>query len=115
VTEGEQISLDFQLESFYYYYSTLEIRGGHMDVNKALRELHEEKRRLDLTIAALEARLKTSHAPARRRGRKSMSPEERLEVSRRMLKYWEARRASAATLEPEQPRAAAAANGALSA
>ena len=46
-----------------------------MDVNKALRELHEEKRRLDITIAALEARLgQTDRARSSRRGRKSMSP-----------------------------------------
>ncbi len=84
-----------------------------MDVNKALRELHEEKRRLDITIAALEARLSNGLGPRRRRrGRKSMSPQERLEVSKRMSKYWEARRASAAALqsEPEvQPKSAAAA------
>jgi len=34
-----------------------------------------------------------------RRGRRSMSPEERLEVSRRMSKYWEARKAAANALE----------------
>ena len=66
-----------------------------MDVNKALRELHEEKRRLDIAIAALEARLGNGSRARGRRGRKSMSPEERLEVSKRMSKYWEARRASA--------------------
>jgi hypothetical protein len=80
-----------------------------MDVNKALRELHEEKRRLDSIIATLESRLGTSkRARGRRRGRKSMSPEERLEVSRRMSKYWEARRASAVTLQSEPQSAAAA-------
>jgi hypothetical protein len=68
-----------------------------MDVNKALRELHEEKRRLDATIAALEARLGNRTRTHRRRGRKSMSAEERQEVSRRMSKYWEARRAASAT------------------
>jgi hypothetical protein len=69
-----------------------------MDVNKALRELHEEKRRLDVTIAALEARLGNGTRRNRRRGRKSMSAEERQEVSRRMSKYWEARRAATAAL-----------------
>ena len=85
-----------------------------MDVNKALRELHEEKRRLDVTIAALEARLGSRSRTQGRRGRKSMSAAERLEVSRRMSKYWEARRASAAALqsEPEiQPKSVAAAAG----
>ena len=70
-----------------------------MDVNKALRELHEEKRRLDVTIAALEARLGNGSRNRGRRGRKSMTPQERLEVSKRMSKYWEARRASAGALE----------------
>jgi hypothetical protein len=66
-----------------------------MDLNKALRELYEEKRRLDSAIASLEARLKsrTRQAGKKRRGRKSMGPEERREVSRRMSLYWEARRA----------------------
>jgi hypothetical protein len=70
-----------------------------MDIVKALRELHTEKRRLDATIAALETRIKAGHtgsvakAAKGRRGRKSMSAAERLDVSRRMTLYWEARRA----------------------
>ena len=94
-----------------------------MDVNKALRELHEEKRRLDITIAALEARLGNG-SRHRRRGRKSMSADERLEVSRRMSKYWEARRASTTALpvdaqearfEAHSQTSNAAAGGSLSA
>ena len=83
-----------------------------MDVEKTLRELHEEKRKLDLAIAALEARLGSgSRTRGRRRGRKGMSAAERQEVSRRMSKYWEARRASAAALqsEPERQRQTSAA------
>jgi len=73
-----------------------------MDVFKTLRELHEEKRRLDAAIAALESRVKAKQAgPRARRGRKSMSHEERLEVSRRMLKYWQARRAAASSLQSD--------------
>ena len=70
-----------------------------MDVAKALRELYGEKKRLDAVIARLEARLRAGQAGpaakpgARRRGRKSMSAAERLEVSKRMTLYWEARRA----------------------
>jgi len=69
-----------------------------MDIVKALRELHTEKKRLDAAIAALETRIKAGHAglgktAKGRRGRKSMSAAERLEVSRRMTLYWEARRA----------------------
>jgi hypothetical protein len=65
-----------------------------MDVYKALRELHEEKTRLDSAIEALEARMKTlssKRSPARR-GRRSMSAEEREEVSKRMSRYWASRR-----------------------
>ena len=69
-----------------------------MDIVKALRELYNEKKRLDASIASLEARIKASRAgsptkAAKRRGRKSMSAAERLEVSKRMTLYWDARRA----------------------
>ncbi len=69
-----------------------------MDIVKALRELYTEKKRLDGAIAALEARIgaasngKGAKPSKGRRGRKSMSAAERLEVSRRMTLYWEARR-----------------------
>jgi hypothetical protein len=65
-----------------------------MDVYKALRELHEEKSRLDSAIDALEARMKTisTKGSRSRRGRRSMSAEERDEVSRRMSRYWASRR-----------------------
>jgi len=66
-----------------------------MDIQKALNELYEEKKRLDWTISTLEARLKNTSSPARkRRGRKSMAGEERLEVSKRMSAYWANRRAA---------------------
>ena len=80
-----------------------------MDIIKTLQELHAEKKRLDSTIAALEARLaavrKKGVARKRsgRRGRKSMSAAERLEVSKRMTLYWEARRAQLRELT--EPRA----------
>jgi hypothetical protein len=68
-----------------------------MDLNKALRELYEEKVRLDRAIARAESRLAALSKPQQRskRGRKSMSPEERLQVSARMTAYWAARRESA--------------------
>jgi hypothetical protein len=95
-------------------YST--IRTGAMDVNKTLRELHQEKRQLDVAIAALEARLKNgAEGRKRRRGRRSMSAAERLEVSRRMAKYWEGRRAAARELEFEPHVAAATAGESISA
>jgi hypothetical protein len=96
-----------------------------MDIGKALKELYNEKKRLDAAIAALEARIRTSQGgPAAkphkgRRGRKSMSAVERLEVSRRMTLYWESRRAkiqaprivppgSASSSEDQQPSATSA-------
>ena len=75
-----------------------------MDIVKALRVLYTEKKRLDAAIGALEARIRAGHNGSGaklakgRRGRKSMSAAERLEVSRRMTLYWEARRA-----ESDQP------------
>ena len=71
-----------------------------MDIIKALRELHAERKRLNSIIASLEAQLvvarkkggRAKAAPGRR-GRKSMSAVERLAVSKRMTLYWEARRA----------------------
>jgi flagellar motor component MotA len=67
-----------------------------MDYLRAIRELQEEKRRLDKAIETLEA-LIAGQSPIRtsRRGRKSMPPEERKQVSERMKRYWEARRAAA--------------------
>jgi len=68
-----------------------------MDILKALRELYQEKKRLDAAIASLELRLKTgktgsTKSAKSRRGRKSMGAAERLEVSKRMTLYWETRR-----------------------
>ena len=67
-----------------------------MDWYAAIRELHEEKKRLDRLIAALEA-VENGGSPegasgSPRRGRKMMSAEERKQVSERMKRYWAARR-----------------------
>lgn len=65
-----------------------------MELNKYIRQLIEEKERLDAVIATLE-RLLAENAeltPKSRRGRKHMSPTERREVSRRMKEYWENQR-----------------------
>lgn len=67
-----------------------------MDVYGALRDLYEEKRKLDSAITTLEASLRAStRGPAKRRGRKSMGSEERVLVAERMRKYWEAKRMAA--------------------
>ena len=72
-----------------------------MDIDKALRELYKEKAQLDAAIAKLEAQIKlvSRTAPKSKRGRKSMGAEERLKVSQRMSKYWEARHAQVRALE----------------
>ncbi len=79
-----------------------------MDVHKALRELYQEKKRLDAAILSLERRRApiriNSTAP---RGRKQMSAEERIEVSKRMKRYWEGRRAQSRALEAAANSAAA--------
>ena len=55
-----------------------------MDVDKALRDLYAEKKRLDRAIAALEAKLSGSQLQAvsktSPRGRRSMSEAERQEL-----------------------------------
>ena len=64
-----------------------------MDLWNALKELNEERERLDKVIATLEALKSGNDLPAKsRRGRKSMPAGERRLVSERMKRYWEARR-----------------------
>jgi hypothetical protein len=65
-----------------------------VDLYKTIRELLDERDRLDAIIARLErmqsGEVSTKDSP--RRGRKSMGPDERREVSERMRRYWESRR-----------------------
>ena len=84
-----------------------------MDVQKALRELYSEKKVLDSAISALETRLKKSSATRspKRRGRKSMSAEERRAVSERMSRYWQARRAQMDALKASPASAATGSGG----
>jgi hypothetical protein len=69
-----------------------------MDLYKAIQDLYAEKEKLERVIESLEelqrgaGTLPATPKAAGRRGRKSMSPEERQEVSERMKKYWESRR-----------------------
>lgn len=68
-----------------------------MDLYKAIQDLYAEKEKLERVIASLEelqrsAKGSPEFSKASRRGRKSMSPAERQEVSERMRKYWAARR-----------------------
>jgi hypothetical protein len=71
-----------------------------MDLNETIRALYKEKERLDKVIASLEGLqggmvAGSSFTAPSQRGRKSMGPDERLEVSNRMKRYWSKRRQSA--------------------
>jgi hypothetical protein len=72
-----------------------------MDLYKAIRELHEERKRLDQVITSLEEFQKRADEQLaeigvkKRRGRKSMDAEAREEVSQRMKEYWAARKRGA--------------------
>jgi hypothetical protein len=69
-----------------------------MDLYKAIQDLYAEKEKLERVIASLEELQRNAGSfpalpkPVKRRGRKSMNPSERLEVSERMRKYWASRR-----------------------
>jgi len=70
-----------------------------MDLSDAIQKLYAEKASLMRAISALEAlqedaRIGSGALRRSRRGRKSMDPDERQEVSLRMKKYWAARRVS---------------------
>lgn len=66
-----------------------------MDLLKIIQDLRQERDKLDTIIVSLEqlqgAAPRVSSAPGRR-GRRSMDAAGRLEVSRRMKKYWDNRR-----------------------
>jgi len=82
-----------------------------MDLSKTIADLYEEKARLDRVIASLEQFGEepfTLRVVTQRRGRKFMSPQERLLVSERMRKYW-AERKAAVHIEPPLTMAAASA------
>jgi hypothetical protein len=70
-----------------------------MDLYKAIQDLYAEKEKLERVIASLEDLQRAAGGgippmptTGKRRGRKSMSADERTEVSARMKKYWAARR-----------------------
>lgn len=69
-----------------------------MDLYKAIQDLYAEKEKLERVIASLEELQKSGgNSPVvphqgKRRGRKSMDPKERQEVSERMKRYWADRR-----------------------
>ena len=62
-----------------------------MNLAKVIRDLRKQLRQVKEGIAALEAlHSQPAHATPRRRGRKSMGPEERRQISQRMRLYWAA-------------------------
>lgn len=83
-----------------------------MDLYKALQDLYAEKEKLERAIASLEAlrRAGGEFPPipnvGKRRGRKSMDPRERAEVSERMKKYWAGRRGRVTKPTPVDGRVA---------
>jgi hypothetical protein len=73
-----------------------------IDLNKTIRDLHAEREKLQLVIASLIDLQRGSGGEVplmpkigKRRGRKSMSDEERQTVSVRMKRYWSVRRLAA--------------------
>jgi hypothetical protein len=76
-----------------------------VNINRTIRELIEEKKRLDRVIGTLEEMQRTGPVEVtslsqKKRGRKSMDGLARKEVSERMKRYWEARRKQENLLEP---------------
>jgi hypothetical protein len=78
-----------------------------MDLYKAIQDLYAEKEKLEHVIASLEELQRTAGTipvlpkSAKRRGRKSMNSQERLEVSERMRKYWASRRSHKGKQQPD--------------
>jgi hypothetical protein len=67
-----------------------------MDLQETIRQLQVQKRRIEVVIANLEE-LQGTHGGGnfvipKRRGRKSMGPEERRQISDRIKRYWATRR-----------------------
>ncbi len=66
-----------------------------MDLDKILKELYAERELINEAVRTLESMAESGESvdgTPRRRGRKNMPEEERQAVSRRMKKYWAARR-----------------------
>lgn len=66
-----------------------------MDLSRIIHDLRVQKQEIERAIARLEQLQRSAHEGGplpRRRGRKSMGPEERRKVSERIRKYWAAKR-----------------------
>ena len=65
------------------------------DLYRIIRELVDERNKLDRIITSLEQMIESGgdiEAPVKRRGRKSMDSAARKQVSERMKRYWAKRR-----------------------
>lgn len=74
------------------------------DLYKIIRELVEERNKLDRIITSLEEIIEsgaTPEFPPKRRGRKSMDPAARSQVSERMKRYWAKKRGESASKTSE--------------
>ena len=71
-----------------------------MDLRDAIRQLLDEKERIDKAIECLESLYPGSTVS--RRGRKGMAEAERLEVSDRMTQYWARRRKAKGERNPKK-------------
>ncbi len=73
------------------------------DLYKIIRELVEERNKLDRIITSLEQIIESGDDPGfppKRRGRKSMDAAARKQVSERMKRYWAGKRGA----RPSEPR-----------
>jgi hypothetical protein len=79
--------------------------NAHMDLYRIIRELVQERDRLQRIIESLEQMKPSSkiqvRAGSKRRGRKSMDHAAREEVSERMKRYWARRRAERSEAAPD--------------
>jgi hypothetical protein len=68
-----------------------------MDIDRVIEQLRAERKRLDGIIETLERLGKDGQIPPapKRRGRRFMTEKARQEVSTRMKRYWERRKAQA--------------------
>jgi hypothetical protein len=79
-----------------------------VDLYRTIQILRDEQKRLDRLIQSMEQMHSSGghgavpRETAARRGRKSMTGDERRKVSERMKRYWEARRAVASSRDEAQ-------------
>jgi hypothetical protein len=81
-----------------------------VELLQIIEGLRSRKQKVERAIALLEElaedQVDTPAMPLKRRGRKSMGPEERRKVSERIRKYWENRRDHKKTRREREPKAA---------